>query len=604
MRLRGTSCLLALMGLAVSFPGVRAADWYVAVGGTGEGSKEAPFDDAQRALDKAVSGDVIHVAQGEYFGKLKVGYWVIERRGLTLVGGYRDATFTERNPFKYPTVVKRHPDSKNATFEGASIRVHSPSKPVPYDHQSTTVDGFWFDRKDENSYGDLALPPDKCPGCLAVPTGSNTKPVLWFEAPDCHIRNSVFMNTALYAVRVTGDGSSIENNLFLNTNYAAIDIYGKGEKLGKGYQFPKFLIQGNTFVSAWNCCSLERGAGSFFVHNGGADVTLRGNLFHMSTGNAQSMGYAIKDEKNFKGDKWIHLLDNSFSQLRGGLATVYMTQLTASANIDFLKDLADTPWEVAGNDDENPYFELDKTWFERYVQAMPRQDPQTIKVDMDGFNKMRRMLGLPLDAGTVDLGGRYLALWYPVEHVRGGSFFRPTNPKLASRGVRAEGEFPVVRAPLLSASAAGGASTAVAAPPPDRDYQKVEWAALWTEGEALDGKAIELKTYWTKFDSVFGSGLGKKLVPYVEGADAKSHKIALLRPIPDSDSSSTVIKAYVALGSAPLSYIESNAKRPCPANGSCDSAFVVRGVVKKAGAKVGTGKAPQIVILVDTITAP
>jgi hypothetical protein len=599
--------LLPVLGVAAALCAAQPAqakDWYVAAGEDGDGTKEKPFDDAQRALDAAAAGDVIHVTQGEYHGKLRVGYWVIDRRGLTLVGGYKDKTFAERNPFKYPTMVKPLAGSKASSFDGSDIRVKHTTGYV--DHWSTTIDGFWFDRKEQNGYAPLNAPPDKCPGCLTVPLGSNTKPVLVFEHPDCHIRNNVFMNTALYAVRVTGDGSSIENNLFLNTNYGGIDIFGKGDKLGKGYPFPKILIKNNTFVSAWNCCSLERGAGSFIIHGGNADISVTDNIFHLSNGNNASMGYAIKDERNFKADKWVHLLRNSLSQMRGGMATVYMTDLKASANIDYLKDLRDTPWEVKDNDEENPFYSLDKEWLDHYTLAIPKDDPSSIKVKMDDFNKMRSMLGLPLQAGSVKLGGQYLARYYPVDHVKTGSFFKPTNEKLKGRGIQADGPFAVVKASL---AAPGGAAAAPGADPggaaaPAKEYKAIDWATLWSTGDSLIDQPVKFKCHYAGTDQTFFGMAGSAKKEYLAGATNKTHVIYQLRNPAALQKGEYPIKGFIPLGSAADVYIKKEARRACSdKKADCDSSFMVQGVVKKAGDKVSFGLGPQVVISVDAITA-
>ncbi|MBN2494835.1 MAG: right-handed parallel beta-helix repeat-containing protein [Deltaproteobacteria bacterium] len=592
---RNLTAIIAILGLLLASQAM-AKDWYVAAGSGGDGSKAKPFGDPQKAISGAVSGDVIHVTQGEYYGKLKVGYLVVDKRGLTLVGGYKDKTFSERNPFKYPTTVGKHPKSKSSTFQGSDIRVHMGNRIC--DHESTTIDGFWFDRKAQNGYAPLDASPDKCPGCLGVPLGSNTKPIIWFEHPDCHVRNCVFMNSALYAIRLTGDGSSAENNLFLNTNYCGIDSYNKGRKLGKGYQFSKILVKNNTFVSVWNCCSLERGAGSFII-NGGADITVTDNIFHLSNGNNASMGYTVKDERNFKADQWIHFLRNSVSQIRGGIATVFMTELNASANIDNLSDLGDTPWEVADNDTENPMFKFDKDWFDRYSRALPKQDPSSIKVNMDDFNKMRRMMGLPLDAGKQNLGGQFLAVWYPIEHVQTGAFWKPSNPKLKGRGLNADGPFPIVKAKLVGEGSAG---VAAATPPPDRDYQKIDWGTLWSNGANMIDKAVEIKVYYAGYDGNYASGFGKNAKPYLDGADRNSHKILLLRKIEEMERGVHPLKGFVPMGSAGMAYIDKKAKRQCDRKNPCNFSFVVRGVIKKSGAKYNGGQGPQIVIAIDSIS--
>lgn len=589
---------LVLTAILLASAAAFAADWYVAAGSDGEGTKDAPFDDPQRALDAAASGDVIHVVQGEYYGKLKIGYLVIDKRGLTLAGGYKDKTFTERNPFLYPTFIKPYPGSKSSSFDGGDIRVKHTTGYV--DHWSTTIDGFWFDRKEQNGYGPLDAPPDKCPGCISVPLGSNTNPVLVFENPDCHIRNCVFMNTALYAVRVTGDGSSVENNLFLNVNYCGIDVYGKGELLAKGYRFSKILVKNNTFVSAWNARSLERAAGSFIIQGGNADITVTDNIFHLSNGNSASMGYAVKDERNFQADKWIHFLRNSVSQMRGGVASVYMTDLKASANIDFLKDLRDTPWEAKENDDQNPFFQFDKEWLTHYAMAIPKDDPSSKKVNMDDFNKMRSMLGLPLDMGSVSLGGAYLARYYPLDHVKTGAFFTTANEKLKGRGLQAAGPFSIVKAAMApkGSDAAAGAGSAAGA----KEYKEIDWNKLWTEGDTLIDQPVRFRAYYMGTDSSYFAMVGGKNVPYLNGADKNTHTILQLRKVEEMTTKEYPFKGFVARGSDAENYINKKARRAANDKKTASpDAFIVQGVVKKAGEKVNFGLGPQIVIAIDSI---
>jgi len=51
-----------------------------------------------RRLEKAEGGDTIHVAAGDYFGKLRSGKWLLTIRYLALLGGY-DAEFKTRDPW-------------------------------------------------------------------------------------------------------------------------------------------------------------------------------------------------------------------------------------------------------------------------------------------------------------------------------------------------------------------------------------------------------------------------------------------------------------------------------------------------------------------------
>jgi len=64
-----------------------------------DGSKAKPYKNLQKAIDNAKPGDVILVAQGNYFGMLNSGNIVIDKP-LTIMGGYSD-DFSTRDILKY-----------------------------------------------------------------------------------------------------------------------------------------------------------------------------------------------------------------------------------------------------------------------------------------------------------------------------------------------------------------------------------------------------------------------------------------------------------------------------------------------------------------------
>src|SRR5262245_28073473 len=85
------------------------ADWFVAAGDkSGDGSREKPFHDPWLAFRSAGPGDVIHIAEGTYFGRYDRSSWVIDCPGLTVRGGYsRD--FSKRTPWETPSVFAVFP---------------------------------------------------------------------------------------------------------------------------------------------------------------------------------------------------------------------------------------------------------------------------------------------------------------------------------------------------------------------------------------------------------------------------------------------------------------------------------------------------------------
>jgi len=65
-------------------PRPEGRDWFVRAGSTGgDGSREKPFRDPFQALEKAEGGDTIHVAGGDYFGKLRSGKWLLTINTMT-----------------------------------------------------------------------------------------------------------------------------------------------------------------------------------------------------------------------------------------------------------------------------------------------------------------------------------------------------------------------------------------------------------------------------------------------------------------------------------------------------------------------------------------
>ena len=115
--------LAAALAAATAAP---AADLYVSLS-TGanknDGSKEAPFKNLWKAVEAAQPGDTIHVAEGNYPGKMKCG-WIQLDKPVSLVCGYAPDFSEDRRhheiylsdprrtaPEKMRTVV-RHPIRK------------------------------------------------------------------------------------------------------------------------------------------------------------------------------------------------------------------------------------------------------------------------------------------------------------------------------------------------------------------------------------------------------------------------------------------------------------------------------------------------------------
>src|SRR3954467_13499180 len=112
-----------------------AHDWFVKAGSSGDGSMKSPFGDPWEALDKCQPGDVIHVAAGKYYGRLRVGTWELPVDDLTMLGG-DDASFKTRDPWKNLTELIWDKSSKNTPNDE---RLSSKKK-------NPTFDGFVIDQ--------------------------------------------------------------------------------------------------------------------------------------------------------------------------------------------------------------------------------------------------------------------------------------------------------------------------------------------------------------------------------------------------------------------------------------------------------------------------
>ncbi len=90
--------LAVLAAASLSLP-LNAKDIYVSLA-TGKnknaGTKDAPYKNLWKALNVAQTGDVIHVAEGNYPGRMKCGWFKMEKP-VSIFGGY-SSDFTQRDP--------------------------------------------------------------------------------------------------------------------------------------------------------------------------------------------------------------------------------------------------------------------------------------------------------------------------------------------------------------------------------------------------------------------------------------------------------------------------------------------------------------------------
>ena len=417
-------------------------DWFVRAGASGgDGSREKPFKDPFQALEKVEAGDSVHVAEGEYFGKLKGGKWTIETQSVSLLGGY-DSSFKERNPWKHPTRLRAAPDLKGSrigyTLEGVN------------DHSGAIVDGFVFDKVGDNKYkpnGDLDY------------DNSDKSEHLWLSKPGCIIRNNVFLNGAEGALRVAS-GITVENNIFINHHLKTVNAQ-------RGVSDAPLVFRNNTVAFAWDIHFGEGNGrnGSLLNLENGMRAVVDGNLFEFADNDAIRMAAMPSD---------VELTNNTFNH------NLFSNLMLPQSNATFVDDktfgqLKDLKLKKAsGNQVVSAGLPVDQKFFDVYLGRVAYTPG---KVTMDDWNQLRELLGQPVIA----TGGKLPEGFMPAYPWQSAVQLFPKNAKVTS-GARAK-DLPV-------------SFSGVARKDESYDYADTTWeasaksAGTW---DKLDGKRVALK---------------------------------------------------------------------------------------------------------------
>jgi hypothetical protein len=227
-------------------------DWFVKAGSTGgDGTREKPFRDPFQALEKVEGGDAIHVAGGDYFGKLRSGRWNISIRNLALLGGY-NADFSSRDPWAYPVRFLLHEEEKAKGTPAGTILFSEENS------DGLIVDGFIFDGLSWNQYGkNGSLDFDHSPNAPLISLRGARAPVT--------VRNCLFVNGSAGAVIMNCSYAVFENNIILNTSGDSLVLRADGPG--------PCTIRNNTLLFA---CDPTARAGTGKSSSGGTLLQLSG----------------------------------------------------------------------------------------------------------------------------------------------------------------------------------------------------------------------------------------------------------------------------------------------------------------------------------------
>lgn len=542
-----------LPAIALALAGHAGAhDLFVCAGrAAGDGTQTRPFATLEQALERAVRGDVIHVAQGDYGGVLHSGVVVLPVPDLVLLGGW-DATFRERDPFRWPSRVVRdeaHCALPRDAYTGMVKFCRNPGR--------TRIDGFVFDGTTRNVYESGAfgsLRKDESPKAALVT----------LDHPGLVLANCTFLNASQSAVRIEARGTTVTNCLVLNAGLYGVEITGD-PKRRRG---EPVLVRNNTVLFTWR--GALRGGDAIFL---GPDIETRIERNLLGYG----QGVAINDSRNFHHVPLHVLRDNAFFQNAQGHYLFKPRGRTGLTVVMEPADLSQTDLaDASGNRIAHPRFVIEGSWFDRWADATFEGDGPA-HFNVDAFSATRERSGLPAWYG-VSGSQPAIAPAYPLDHALAGGFFTPRASELEEIGVQATGPFELLSSPYAGLQLPAAATTFedVANAHADRAGQRVAFLT-WCAGGRVDYRDV----------------YGRAIHP---GAEPDSHRIVRLRATPRMRDANDVVLGFLPRGSAAERTLDALVREPT--TGEVHRAFLVVGTLRRAQGFVPRG---ELVLTIEQI---
>ncbi len=322
------------------------------------GTREQPVKLLWKAMGKLQSGDRIHVAEGTYIGRSKSGLMPGFKgmKDVVIEGGWK-ADFSERDPFKYLTIIGSKPTVQPPTgtvfhFEGSD---------------QITIDGFLIDRGIANYYYGDGEPgannsieghiKDSQFGYQAInrkKSGSDTTIILMGKG-SFTVRNMILVNNPWWGIYVKGGGKgtiTIENNLILVSQGRGIEAI-----TGGGWGQPNWVIRNNTVAFNYSLGSTEGRALSLDPRKSNGKYLVENNVLAFSDGSG------VANKFGAKGD-WVTVTGNKLYFNRRG---DWGEGGNGVANADDFEDELEIDM-AEENVHELPNFIAvsSKAWFDRY----------------------------------------------------------------------------------------------------------------------------------------------------------------------------------------------------------------------------------------------
>ena len=414
-----------------------AADIYVSLS-TGknknDGTKEAPLKNLWKALEKAETGDVIHVAEGLYPGKATSKGTFRMEKPVSIIGGYAP-DFASRDPLSHRTLFQAKNDSYvRGNCLGVLHLEFDKTMNAPKGFKMV-LDGLIFDEGQANSYHAVK----------GKPEGFDTG--MWLEGPakniadkqvspnrymiysatasrgegDITIRNCAFVNGGNMAVCLAWYKGKvkIENCVFCNnrmigatvTCSSAIPMDGPKKPRAGWKQEVKWEFENNTVLYTWSRLNDLADMGFGVRSNTGVDAEIKDNIIGLNvlTGYDNTKGNPATMKTKIDGN--VFFLNRESD-----------VQMTASPNVvkvrvDEFEDLEGTDGidSIEDNTDLKDPSVFKGRLNAQYLNAfLSMKYSESTKLDEGKCNGLRSMLGLPLQ-GTITTKCDMFCNRYPLE---------------------------------------------------------------------------------------------------------------------------------------------------------------------------------------------
>ena len=401
-----------------------AADYYVSLA-TGknknDGSKAAPFKNLWKAISVAKNGDVIHIAEGNYPGRMKQGWFQLDEP-VSLIGGY-SADFSQRDPLKYKTMfqpLNENNDKKKGTQGLLHLEFEKNPAKAPKNFDMT-IDGIIFDDGFASSYHATKGKPegfetgmwlegpaknlkDKFPSanryCISSATASRGEGNLT-------IKNCTFVNGSNYAVNLNWFGGkvTIVNNVFCNNR-----MVGASVACSNGQKPIDWEFANNTVLFTWSRLNDLQDMGFGVRTNENVNANIHHNVIGLNvlTGFDNTKGNAKR--KNT-------MLDNNvFFLNRESDVQMTVSPSIAKVRVDTFEDLegVDGIESISDNIDLQDPAAFKGRINAQYLNSfLSMKYSESTKLDDDKCNALRSVLGLPLQ-GTITTTCDMYANRYPM----------------------------------------------------------------------------------------------------------------------------------------------------------------------------------------------